>query len=172
MLLLLVYQPMQLVYLLLGSNLGNRKANIGKAKQLIGDRVGAITQQSAMYETEAWGGIEQGAFLNQAIAVQTDLAPLDLLKTLKAIEVETGRTDTVRWGPRVIDIDIMLMNGLVLQTDVLTIPQKHLEARRFALTPLAEIAPKVVHPVLGVSIEELLAVCPDAGTVTKVNEEG
>ena len=158
---------MRLVYLLLGSNIGNREANIMAARNMITEHVGIVDKQSAIYETEPWGGVEQPSFLNQAIAVTTPLTPITLLKELKSIEKAVGRVDTVVWGPRVIDIDIMLMGDTILHSDTLTIPQLRLENRRFALVPLSEIASDIIHPILHVSIQQLLIDCNDTMWVKK-----
>ena len=157
---------MGLVYLLLGTNEGDRLRNLQKATKLIEERIGRIAAISSLYETEAWGGIEQGSFLNQAMSAETALPPEELLVRLKAIEQDTGRVSTLRWGPRIIDIDILLLDDIAYQSPTLNIPHLHLAERRFALVPLAEIAGKIVHPVSHTNITEMLAVCPDKMEVT------
>jgi 2-amino-4-hydroxy-6-hydroxymethyldihydropteridine diphosphokinase len=156
------------VYLLLGSNIGNREAYLAKACELIGQQAGAVIKTSKLYETAAWGKTDQAPFLNQAIAVQTGLAPPALLSALKEIERQTGRTQTEKWGPRVIDIDILLYGRQVIQEPELQIPHPYLPVRRFALAPLAEIASKIVHPVLKKTIQALLDECPDESEVKVV----
>ena len=153
------------VYLLLGSNEGNRKENLETARQFIAFRCGEIVSRSSLYETEAWGIKEQNSFLNQAICVFTHLAPTDLLHTLKSIEKQTGRTDTIKWGPRVIDIDILFYENDVIDTPELKIPHPFIQERRFTLTPLNEIAATFIHPVLKKTVAQLLKECPDTSSV-------
>lgn len=158
------------VYLLLGSNSGERAAALSRAVKLIGERAGAVLSQSSLYETAPWGNTQQPAFLNRALMIETSLPPENLLETLKSIEREMGRTDTVKWGQRLIDIDILLADEVVHQSDTLTIPHAWLAQRRFSLAPLAEIAPGVLHPVLKKSISALLDACPDELEVKKIPE--
>jgi 2-amino-4-hydroxy-6-hydroxymethyldihydropteridine diphosphokinase len=142
------------VYLGLGSNLGDRENNLRAAMHhLCG--IGEITAVSPIYETEPWGLREQPPFLNAACAVRTDCAPLDLLHLVKSIEEVLGRRPTVRWGPRIIDIDILLYDDVVIATPELTIPHPSLPERAFVLIPLADIAPQVVHPILHRTIHRL-----------------
>ncbi|RDV15797.1 2-amino-4-hydroxy-6-hydroxymethyldihydropteridine diphosphokinase [Pontibacter diazotrophicus] len=149
------------LYLLLGGNLGERSAYLADARKSIAAAVGPITQCSKLYETAAWGNTDQPAFLNQVLAVQTELAPEQVLQKVNAIEQELGRVRLAHWGARVIDIDILFYDQLVLQSQRLTIPHPQLHLRRFTLLPLAEIAPQLVHPVLGKTVEDLLENCPD-----------
>jgi 2-amino-4-hydroxy-6-hydroxymethyldihydropteridine diphosphokinase len=154
----------ELVYLLLGSNVGDRKANIEKANTLITEEI-ALVVRSPYYETAAWGKTDQSAFLNLAISLHTRLEPLILLAKLKEIEKRVGRVDTEKWGPRVIDIDILFYGPQIIQEPYLQIPHPYLPVRRFALVPLADIAGAFVHPVLKKTIKELLADCPDTAEV-------
>jgi 2-amino-4-hydroxy-6-hydroxymethyldihydropteridine diphosphokinase len=158
---------MKEVYLLLGSNEGNRFDNLVKAVRQIELRVGKPTRQSSVYETEAWGLKEQASFLNQALAIQTSLSAPDLLVILKAIEKETGRTDTVRWGPREIDIDILFYGKEIVDLPDLKIPHPFLHERRFTLAPLKEIAPSFIHPCFDKTVSELLEYCADINEVTR-----
>jgi 2-amino-4-hydroxy-6-hydroxymethyldihydropteridine diphosphokinase len=153
------------VYLLLGSNEGKPLQNLEKARLLIAGRCGPVIRQSSVYETEAWGLKEQPAFLNQAILITTGLSPADLLATLKNIETETGRVETVKWGPRVIDIDILFYRKDIIDLPQLKIPHPQIQNRRFTLVPMNEIAADFVHPVLGKTITELLRDCEDNSEV-------
>ena len=153
------------VYLLLGSNIGDREANLKRACELIRDEVSTDITQSHLYETAAWGKTDQAAFLNQAIMIQTDTEPLVLLTLLKNIEKKVGRVDTEKWGPRVIDIDILFYGSEVIQAPELQVPHPYLPVRRFALLPMSEIAEDLMHPVLKKTIEELLKLCPDTSEV-------
>ncbi len=152
---------MPATYLLLGSNLGNRENYLLQARNLIGARLGEIKQESGIYETAAWGVENQLAFLNQVLAVETTLVPEELLQEINFLEAELGRVRRERWGARVIDIDILYYADLVLQTQRLTIPHPELQNRRFTLVSLTEIAPDFIHPILGLSNQQLLDQCPD-----------
>jgi 2-amino-4-hydroxy-6-hydroxymethyldihydropteridine diphosphokinase len=154
------------IYLLLGSNQGDRLKNLNQAKIFI-DELTRITVKSSIYLTKAWGNINQDDFLNEAVEIKSGIAPEVLLEHLKEIEIRTGRIAGEKWGPRIIDIDILFYGNKIIQTENLTVPHPKMEARRFALTPLAEIAPGVVHPVLRLSVGELLERCTDTLDVEK-----
>ncbi len=154
------------LYLLLGGNLGDRINYLHKACEKIALQVGTVQNNSKLYETAAWGKTDQPSFLNQVLEVHTLLQPEQVLQTINGIEQELGRERFEHWGSRVIDIDILFYDEVVLQTQRLTIPHPHLHTRRFTLAPLAEIAPDLVHPVLHQTIFELLADCPDKLAVT------
>ena len=149
------------VYLLLGGNLGDRTLYLQQARESINRQVGALTRSSKVYETAAWGKTDQPNFLNQVLEVETGLTPEEVLQRINAIEQELGRVRQEHWGARVIDIDILFYGSLLQQTQRLTIPHPQLHLRRFTLLPLAELAPELVHPVLGKSINQLLQECPD-----------
>lgn len=145
-----------IAYLLLGGNLGDIKANLHLAIQLLEERVGKIVSVSALYETAAWGKTDQPAFLNQAVGVETDLAPMDVLVAALAIEAELGRIRKEKWGERLIDIDLILFGDQVINIEgKLQVPHPHMQDRNFVLTPLAEIAGDVVHPVWNKNISTL-----------------
>lgn len=150
----------QNIFLLLGSNVGDRHAHLRAARRLIDLKAGPELFHSEEYETAPWGKTDQAAFLNQALQIETDLSPMDLLHMLKAIEKEVGRVETERWGPRVIDIDILFYGSDVVDLPELRVPHPYLPERRFALEPLAELAPDFVHPALHLTVKELLERCP------------
>ena len=152
---------MNTAYLLAGSNMGNRTAYLQQATKIIEEQCGSIIARSHIYETAAWGVLDQPSFYNQALAVQTQLPPEQLMQTLLNIEATIGRLRVQKMGPRIIDLDVLLIDDLVLNTALLTVPHPHLTERRFALAPLAEIAPALIHPIAGKTITELLAVCSD-----------
>jgi 2-amino-4-hydroxy-6-hydroxymethyldihydropteridine diphosphokinase len=156
-------------YLLIGGNLGDRLAFLQKANKLIEQKCGSIAKNSSIFETSAWGLTQQPSFYNQAIEVHTQLTPEILMRTLLSIEELIGRKRSIKMGPRVIDIDILLYNTDIIQTPFVTIPHLHLTERRFALTPLAEIAPNVIHPVTNKTVKQLLAECTDTLDVNKIS---
>ena len=147
--------------------MGVRSENLRQAADLIQERCGMVLKRSALYETAAWGLREQPAFLNQALLIQTSLAPEALLHCLLEIEQVMGRERQEKYGPRLIDIDILLYNHLQLHSETLAIPHPQLPNRRFALACLEELAPQLRHPGTGLTISELLAACPDELGVQK-----
>lgn len=144
------------VYLGLGTNLGDRFNNLQAVIAALPPSV-VPDDCSPVYETPPWGFENQPAFLNQVLRGHTLLEPRELLQHLKTIEVRMGRKPTIKYGPRIIDIDILFYDHLVLQTENLTIPHPRLEERAFVLVPLADLAPFFRHPVLDKTIRELLA---------------
>jgi 2-amino-4-hydroxy-6-hydroxymethyldihydropteridine diphosphokinase len=155
---------MAVVYLGLGTNLGDRRANLRAAVAAV-NGVAEVEALSTIYETAPLYVTDQPAFLNMAVRASSRLAPLDLLRRLKAIEAELGRIASVRYGPRLIDIDILFYDGMVMDSPDLVLPHPRLAERRFALAPLAEVAAQLIHPLLGRSIPELLASLSDDGDV-------
>lgn len=149
------------VYLSLGSNLGERADMLASARVRLGILVGKVEVASSIYETAPWGKSDQPAFLNQVIGVRTKLSPRVLLDTTLAIEKSLGRVRAEPWGPRTIDIDILLYDGQAVDEPGLVIPHPAMHERRFVLTPLTEIAPEMKHSVLGKTIRELLDNCGD-----------
>jgi 2-amino-4-hydroxy-6-hydroxymethyldihydropteridine diphosphokinase len=158
---------MNTAYLLIGGNLGDRAAYLQMAQTKIADTCGNITNTSSIYETAAWGNTSQPSFYNQAIVVSTTLSPEALMDQLLSIELEMGRVRDQKYGPRTIDLDILMIDGLVFNTEKLTIPHPQMHNRRFALLPMVEVAPTLKHPLLDQSIEDLLQNCPDKLDVQK-----
>lgn len=158
---------MKKAYLLMGGNLGDRLRNLKEAADAL-RKLGNILSISSYYETAAWGKLDQPAFVNQALVLETNLAPGQLLERLLRIEQQIGRIRKEKYGPRLIDIDILLYDQLVLNSATLQVPHPQLPNRRFALTPLAEIVPDLQHPVLHKSIAALLNLCPDTLEVKKL----
>lgn len=158
---------MQLAYLLIGSNLGDKATYLKNASSYIQQQCGKIVKQSSYYETEPWGFTEQPSFLNQAICIQTELAPAQLMHTLLQIESEMGRTRTIKMGPRTIDLDILQIDQETIDTPLLQLPHPAMHLRRFALIPMVEIAPTLMHPLLKKTMTQLLTECEDQTDVQK-----
>jgi len=147
---------MSVAYIGIGSNLGDREFNCKQAIGLLRQKGTTVRKESSLYETKPWGVRDQPLFLNMAIEIETDLKPFELLRTLKDIENEMGREETFLWGPRRIDLDILLYDNNIVDEEGLRIPHPHMQDREFVLRPLCEIAGDVIHPSLLLSIEELL----------------
>ncbi len=160
---------MNTAYLLTGSNMGDRAGFLSGALQLIREQCGPVPAVSSIYETAAWGKTDQPAFLNQALELHTALNARQLIRRLLKIEKQLGRVRKEKYGPRLIDIDILLFNDEVHHYDLLKLPHPELPNRRFALLPLSEIAAERVHPVSGKTIRQLLDECPDPLEVKKVS---
>jgi 2-amino-4-hydroxy-6-hydroxymethyldihydropteridine diphosphokinase len=160
---------MSFVYLLTGSNLGNREGNLRKAKSMIEARIGNILALSAVYETEPWGFTEEtNAFFNQAMKVSTLLSPIELLDELLNIERELGRERKMhKYEPREIDIDILFYDDQLIETKRLIIPHPKMHLRRFTLAILQEIEPDFIHPALKKDISTLLKECGDESWVRR-----
>lgn len=150
-----------LAYLLLGSNLGDRAAHLAAGRQQLRAAAGDLVAKSSIYETAAWGAEDQPAFLNQVLAFETYLPAQALLAVCLAAEQQQGRVRLERWGARSLDVDVLLFGTTIMQTPFLTVPHPALPDRRFALLPLAEIAPHLRHPQLSQTIATLLQECPD-----------
>lgn len=147
---------MNTIYLVLGSNVGNRADNIQEAIEELKNCGLTILKESSLYNTAPWGYIEQSDFLNMALECSTNLCPYSLLKEIKDIEKKMGRKETIRYGPRIIDIDIIFYNNLIVKSEQLTIPHPLMHKREFVLKPLCEIAPDFIHPELKLSVKQLL----------------
>jgi len=160
-------KKMNTVYLSLGSNEGDRLRWLDRAIHMLGEKVGIIFKQSSIYQTAAWGITDQPDFLNMAIEVRTDLSAEKVLDLILEIETSLGRHREMKWGPRTLDIDILLYNEAIIATENLVVPHPYLQDRLFTLKPLAEIAGDHIHPKFHKNISQLLGECPDTLPVTK-----
>ncbi|ADR21081.1 2-amino-4-hydroxy-6-hydroxymethyldihydropteridine diphosphokinase [Marivirga tractuosa] len=152
---------MEGIFLLLGSNLGNRLNSLIQANEALEEKGIKVLNKSSVYETAAWGKTDQQAFLNQVVKVDTSLEPAALLNVILEIELELGRVRKIKWGERLIDIDILYFHNYLCEADDLSIPHPGIPDRRFTLIPLVELCPDFLHPKLKVSQKELLANCED-----------
>ena len=157
------------VFLLLGTNEGDRLTNLHVVKDEIKKSVGLVVEESAIYQTAAWGKTDQPDFYNQVLLLQTTMSPEALLLHLQQIEKKLGRERKEKWGARIIDIDILYLGKTVLNTPDLLIPHPAIALRRFTLVPLVEIAPHFVHPVLKKTNLVLLQECVDVLAVKRVD---
>ena len=148
---------MAIAYIGIGSNLGSREENCLRSIDFLKEEGIVIRKRSALYETEPWGVKDQPGFINAAVEIETDKGPQGLLETLNRIEKIMGRTETRRWGPRVIDLDILFYDDLAIDIPDLQIPHPAMHQREFVLRPLSDIAAGKVHPVLQKTVRELLA---------------
>jgi 2-amino-4-hydroxy-6-hydroxymethyldihydropteridine diphosphokinase len=155
------------VFLLLGTNLGNTRMNLERARIYI-KNIGNIVTESSVYRTKAWGKTDQPDFYNQVLGIITSIEPEELLQKVLSIESEIGRERKEKWGPRIIDIDILFYENRIVELENLFIPHPGIPSRRFVLEPLAEIAPDFIHPLLKKNIRTLLKECPDILEVEKL----
>ena len=160
------------VFLGLGTNLGDREANLSRGAALLGADGFTVTARSSVYETEPVGGPPQGAFLNQVLRGETDLQPESLLAVCLRTEAALGRVRRERYGPRVLDVDILLFGDRTADGPGLELPHPRLHERRFVLVPLAEVGAAAVHPRLGATVAELMARCPDTSRVALYSSSG
>ncbi|PZP48483.1 MAG: 2-amino-4-hydroxy-6-hydroxymethyldihydropteridine diphosphokinase [Pseudopedobacter saltans] len=161
---------MNRAYLLIGGNMGDRKANLKRACDEIAERCGTIVAQSSIYETAAWGLEDQPDFYNQAIILDTGILPERLMQMLLDIETIMGRKRLEKMGPRIIDIDILFIEDQLFNTNILKSPHPLMAQRRFALEPLAEIASDARDPFTHKKIATLLEECTDPLEVHKIEE--
>lgn len=150
------------VYLSLGTNMGNRAENLKQAITSLPPQM-TVKKKSKIYETPPWGYTDQEPFLNQVVLVTTYLEPEPLLKHLKRLEVALGRKASFRYGPRLIDLDILFFDNMIMETPALTIPHPHVHERGFVLMPMMDIAPDHVHPVTKKNTREMIALCNTEG---------
>jgi 2-amino-4-hydroxy-6-hydroxymethyldihydropteridine diphosphokinase len=153
------------IFLLLGSNMGDRFHHLDEARKLLR----TVRATSSVYVTAAWGKTDQREFYNQVVEVDSKLTPEELLENIQAIEIAMGRERIEKWGPRIIDIDILLYKDKVVNTERLTIPHPEMQNRRFTLVPLLELT-DMVHPVLKKTIGQLLQECKDPLPVTRLQQ--
>jgi len=157
------------IYLLLGSNLGDRLQVLSDTQQAIGASVGRIESISSVYETEPWGIRNQPSFYNQVLEIDTEYQPHELLKQLQRIENQIGKVKLGKWRERLIDIDILYYHQEVIVDELLKLPHPQIQNRRFTLVPMCEVNPEFVHPVMGVPQKELLIKCEDQLKVWTLN---
>jgi 2-amino-4-hydroxy-6-hydroxymethyldihydropteridine diphosphokinase len=154
------------IYLLLGSNLGDRETYLKKSRKLLAREIGAIERSSGLYETASWGKTDQPDFINQVVEITSDMEPRKVLEKILAIEKELGRVREEKWGSRTIDIDVLFYGDKIINEPDLIIPHPFLQQRRFALEPLMELDPELEHPLLKRSVKQLLTNLTDTLSVS------
>ena len=152
---------MNSTYLLIGGNLGDRIINLSKAKRLIEIEIGEIVNASSMYETASWGNTEQPKFLNQVLVIETILSAEKIIEKIFSIEHSMGRVRGIKNASRIIDIDILFFNDEIIKMPHLIIPHPEIQNRKFVLVPLAELSPNLYHPILKLTVAELLSASKD-----------
>ena len=159
------------LYILLGGNLGDKWKVFSETRERLNQQVGTITNQSAIYETEPWGFESDDIFWNQVIEIETSLSPEKVLQQTQQIERELGRIRKAnQYDSRIIDIDILFYGDQIIKTENLVVPHPRIQERKFALVPLCEIAPELIHPVFQKSIRQILNECTDSLKVEKVSD--
>ena len=149
------------VYLQLGSNIGDRLDNLDQSIKIITERIGNVLERSSVYESTPWGVENQRNFLNQVIFVKSNFDPYTILDLVLQIEKDMGRIRIEKWGERIIDIDILFIDDLIIESENLCIPHEFIAKRKFVLQPMCEIAPGFIHPKLNKTISQLLEECID-----------
>jgi 2-amino-4-hydroxy-6-hydroxymethyldihydropteridine diphosphokinase len=160
------------VWVLLGGNLGQREHYVRAALDALVERGLAVEAVSGLYETAPWGNTQQPSFLNAAARLKTSFPLMKVLDVLLEVEQSLGRERDVPWGPRTIDLDLLMAGAEVVHHNRLQVPHPHLAQRRFALLPLAELNPELVHPLLGLTVSELLINCKDSSGVEIFRSSG
>ena len=161
---------MNVVFLMTGSNIGDRNKNLRTAEEQINKIIGEVISRSSIYETAPWGNAMQESFYNQALKIKTSLSTNEVMSAILKIELDMGRKRTFKNAARIIDIDILFFNDSLIKTKSLEIPHKEIINRRFVLAPLDEIAPDLIHPVFQKKIGTLLKECVDPLKVYRLNE--
>ena len=156
---------MNTVFLQLGSNMDDRNAHLKNANKLIAEEIGAIQKKSKIYESVPWGVENQNNYLNQVLEIKSEFSAEEVLGKVLQIEDKIGRIRNEKWGERIIDIDILFFNDLIVEKEGMCIPHIHLHNRKFVLIPLNEIAPSFTHPKYNKTIGELLSECKDIDRV-------
>jgi 2-amino-4-hydroxy-6-hydroxymethyldihydropteridine diphosphokinase len=159
---------MNKLFLITGGNVGNRKENLRTASKLIEEQIGVIIKSSKIYETDAWGITDQPPFYNQVHIVESEFSTDEIIRKILAIEKKMGRIRTIKNAARIIDIDILFFNDDIINTKTVTVPHKEIANRRFVLSPLNELSPGLIHPLLKKSIHELLSDCKDELKATPI----
>ena len=156
---------MNTIFLQLGSNMGEREEYLQNASELLAVEIGVIQKESKIYESVPWGVENQNNYLNQVLEIKSEFSAEEVLERVLQIEDKIGRIRNEKWGERIIDIDILLFNDLIVEKEGICIPHIHLQNRKFVLIPLNEIAPSFTHPKYNKTIDELLKECKDTEKV-------
>ena len=160
---------MKVVYLSFGGNVGNVSQTFSKAIHILEQRISPVQSSSSLYKTAAWGNEDQPDFLNQVLAFISNKHPLEIIDICLETEKELGRVREEKWGPRIIDIDVLFIGDMIVREENLSVPHPEIAKRRFILAPIAEIAKSFEHPILKKTMEELLEDCQDELEVEVLN---